>query len=502
MRRPSRRHPGARPRLGIRAIVTLLIASCGCGFGASDSDTSRPNILWVIWDTARASNMSVYGYDRPTTPHLNQWVTRARVFDNVISAATTTIPSHASMFTGMLPAQHGVDDGHPKLGEQQQTLAEILRDAGYRTYLFSANPYVGHATALAQGFDVVEHPWSPAFEAEATRIVADKTRGYTRDGAPPSWAHYVKTAGALTQSGLTGWLDRSGDQPFFAVLNYMEAHLPLVPDRQYRERFMTDAELRESYESPVLGMTVWRYTAGLADLDELRLNALRRSYDASIAELDHLFYELLRSLERGGNLANTVVVLTADHGELLGEHHMLNHQYSIAEPLLRVPLIISHPSLVEPGRDSRPAMNVDLFPTLLETADVPFEGSYPSQAVSLLAPASARVRLSEYPFADRKHLRYLSFEYPDFVPDPWLRSLKAFRSGGMKYVWASDGNNALYDLAADPDEHTNLIGQRPKLVALFDAQLRAFLDDLGAQGHGQPADFSDETRAMLESLGY
>ncbi|MFP8882050.1 MAG: sulfatase [Myxococcota bacterium] len=502
-RKPSQ--PGASGRT-LRVVcvgVSLLLVLSGCRFESSTQQLSRPNILWVVWDTVRASNMSVYGYDRPTTPHLAEWVRHARVFDDVLSTASTTIPSHASMFTGMLPAQHGVDDGHPKLGEQHQTLAEILKAAGYRTYLFSANPYVGKSTALSQGFDSVEHPWSPAFKDEAARIVEQKTRPYASDGSQaPNWARYVKTAGALAEKGLTDWLARTGDEPFFAVLNYMEAHLPLVPDRQHRELFMTDTELVQSYESPVLGMTVWRYTTGLMELEDSRLDVLRRTYDAAIAELDHLFFELLQSLARSGRLADTVVVLTADHGELLGEHHMLNHQYSVHDPLLRVPLIIGHPSLVEPGRDSRPVMNVDLFPTLLELAGVSVEIPYRSEAVSLFGREAERVRLSEYPFADRKHIRYLKFDDPDFEPDPWLRSLRAFQSGAMKYVWASDGSHSLYDLTADPDEQTNLVLERPKLAELLDAQLHRYLEGLGEGSRGGTAEFSDETRAMLESLGY
>jgi arylsulfatase A-like enzyme len=495
--------PAGRMTRMLCVATSLLLAGLGCKPELAAQQASRPNILWVIWDTVRASNMSVYGYDRPTTPHLEKWVQRARVFDNVLSAASTTIPSHASMFTGMLPAQHGVDDGHPKLGEQHRTIAEILRDAGYRTYLFSANPYVGKPTSLSKGFESVEHPWSPAFKDEANRILAEKTRPYAADGSsPPSWARYVKTAGALAEKGLSRWLETTGDEPFFAVINYMEAHLPLVPDRQHREPFMTAAELAQSYESPVLGMNVWRYTTGLMELEDSRLAVLRHTYDAAIAELDQLFFTLLRSLENSDRLADTVIVLTADHGELLGEHHMLNHQYSVHDPLLRVPLIISHPTRVEPGNDSRPVMNVDLFPTLLELAGVSVETPYRSEAVSLFAGPKERVRLSEYPFADRKHIRYLEFDYPDFAPDPWLRSLRAFRSGTMKYVWASDGRHALYDMAADPGEQTNLVRERPQLAELLDTQLEDFLENMGDGSRGSTADFTDETRAMLESLGY
>jgi arylsulfatase A-like enzyme len=470
------------------------------GIGCTDSTTeTRPNVLWIVWDTVRADHMSLYGYDRPTTPHLDQWARRARVFDDVLSTATTTIPSHASMFTGQLPTRHGVDDGHPRLAPEQRTLAEILRDADYRTYAFSANPYLGVQTDLVQGFERVEHPWSPIFSAEAKRIVADKVAPY----ASAEWARHVKTAGGLARRGFEGWLRESAqDRPFLAVLNYMEAHLPLVPDRQYREAFLTEAQVEQSYRSPLLGAAVWQFTTGLTELDETRLAVLRGTYDAAIAELDHLLFELLGSLEQSGQLENTIVVLTSDHGELLGEHHMLNHQYSIHEPLLRVPLVISHPSLVEPGRDSEPAMNFDLFPTLLELTGT--DGGHDGEAVSLFSDRRGRVRLSEYPFASRSHVGLLALSHPGFDSAPFLRSLRALRVGDAKYVRRSDGSEALFALDSDPNENRDLVPERGAQARALGDQLQGWVERLqaGAAARGQPVEFSEETRAMLESLGY
>jgi len=503
--------PGISQRRIVATTVAVLLALAspiGCGSERA-TDPAPPNILWVVWDTVRASNMSLYGHERPTTPYLEQWAREARVFDDAVSAAPTTIPSHASMFTGRFPVEHGANDGTPKLAPTHQTIAEILRDAGYQTYLFSANPYLGNATGLVQGFERVEHPWSPVFGDSAARILAEKTRHYAGagEGSAPDWAKHVKTAGALAQTGLERWLSSvPPEQPFLAVLNYMEAHQPLVPGLRFRQALMTERELETSYREPVLGAEQWAFTAGVEELSAARLAALELTYDASIAELDHYFEQLIAALERRGLLDDTLVVLTSDHGELLGEHHLLDHQYSVHEPLLWVPLVLRHPRLVPSGREPRPVMNLDLFVTLLGLAGVP-QAAQNARGVDLLAPHTERARLSEYPFAPRKYVGLTALAWPDFDPTPFFRSLRAFRSGTLKYVQASDGTHELYDLAEDPGETTSLVNEKPEVAASLDLELEHYLSDLVSDSDGErpepgTVEFGDETRKMLDALGY
>lgn len=495
-------------RIALRAAAWLSTLSLvACGSAETDApptpDPARPNVLWVVWDTVRAQNMSVYGYERPTTPHLEVWSQDARVFEDAISAASITTSSHASMFTGLLPFEHGVGNGHERLGESFRTVAELLAEGGYRTYLFSSNPYVGPETALDRGFQVAEKPMSPRFEREFARLRSQKTRGYVRAGAKARDFLFLAGSGQLARQGLVEWLERSAeDDPFFAVLNYMEAHLPLAPDRRFRERFMTPEQVERSYEIPLLGMPVWKFTAGVSQLTPEQIEIARLTYDAAIAELDELFRDLLQDLERRGHLDDTLVILTSDHGELLGEHHMWNHQYALYDELLRVPLILHHPGLVSPGREDRPVMNLDLFPTVLELAGSPAARSATSGA-SLLEPLEARPRLSEYLYPAGLFLELVAEEHPGFDATPWRRSLRSLRSGGVKYIWASDGRHELYDLGSDRTEGRDLMQQRAPLAARFDGALR----DLTAAGNptaasGESASFDAQTREMLEALGY
>ena len=349
----------------------------------------------------RADHLSLYGYPRKTTPRLDAWAQGARVFENASSTAGYTLPSHASMFTGLLPSEHCTHNGHQRLEDRYATLAELLRDAGYRTFLFSANPQISASPArnFGQGFEATEHPWSPRYRDAALELVQRKLPPEDRSselperlrqarrGEGPLNAWNIKAAGEIAERATLAWLDSlGGERPWFVFLNYMEAHRPYIPPRAYREQMMSEEEVRRSYRVDRSWLPMWEYTFGLREYSEEEISLTRATYDATLRELDDLFAELLEALAQGGHLDDTIVILTSDHGEHLGEQHMLDHQYSLYQPLLRVPLVIHHPGRIEPGRDPRPVVNFDLFPTLLELVGLAAPEGSGSQAVSLLSP--------------------------------------------------------------------------------------------------------------------
>lgn len=477
--------------------------------GAAASD--KPNIIWIVWDTVRRDHMGEYGYERATTPNVDTWAAGARVYTNCLSAANTTAPSHASMFTGLLPSEHGASNENSVLGAQFDTIAELLRDkSGYDTYMFAANPHLTASGGFAQGFDVEEHPWSPQYAAEAARIIKKKLdpRDHSsemgrkmRSGNKSEWT--LKTAGALAQVGVEKWLDgRKDHKPFFIFLNYMEAHRPLIPAERFRNQMMTPEEVKRSFEVDRSWGKTWAYTMGVGDYTDDEIDLTRKTYDACLLELDDMFAQLMASLDKRGALDNTIVILTADHGEQLGEHHMLDHQYSLYNVLLQVPLIIHYPPAFEPGRDDRPVMNFDLFPTLLRLAGVA-RPARSTQALDLRDVPQERARLSEYPLATDKPVKDVAAAYPGFDTAPWLRSIRAVTAGHSKFLCFSDGSRELYDLAADPAEMHNLLLDNPSLAYEPCAKLAAYLKRLTPPG--QPvaaAQRTPEELQRLEALGY
>lgn len=499
-----------RGRLGVAILCALILG--GCDAVRDDAvEPVRPNILWVVWDTVRADRMSLYGHDVETTPKLERWARGARVYENVISAANTTESSHASMFTGLLPSQHGTDAAHRWLDDDFDTAAETLQAAGYRTYLWSANPSVSAEENFQQGFERVEHPWDPAFRVPARLIVERKVENDRSSelhrrlarGNPGPWA--IKAAGALAAGALERWLEESQSRrPWFAVLNYMEAHRPLVPERRFRERVMTPSEVEHSYTVDRSWTGMWEFTTGLREFSPEDLRAMQGTYDAAILELDELFGELLDSLEALGEMENTVVILTADHGELLGENHMLDHQFSLHGALTRVPLVVHFPEKFVPGRERLPVSNLDLHPTVLELASVEPGAGAGRSAESLLRPKQVRSRLSEYTAANTKTLRVLVENHPGFDVEPYRRTLRALHEGESKFVWSSDGRHELYDLAGDPGERTDQAMSHPGKRKQMQARLETFLAELSAveRSPEKVPMPSKAHREMLESLGY
>jgi arylsulfatase A-like enzyme len=485
-------------------LAALLCLIPACSTPESKSPVGRPNVVWVIWDTVRADHMSLYGYGKPTTPRLDAWAKSARVFERCAATAGQTVPSTASMFTGLLPSTHGANPEWSWLDERFPAIAELFRDSGYRTYLFSANAYLSSEHNFHRGFDLEEHPWDERYADEALRIVQAKLAGHPglmsrklAGGAKPG---DLKSAGVLAARGLGQWLAASdADKPFFSVLNYMEAHRPYIPPQEYRERMLTAEQVEASYG---VRMRVWDYIFGLHEHTAEEIELIAGTYDAALAELDDRFAELLDGLAEAGRLDNTIVVLTSDHGEHLGDHHRLGHQFSLYEGLIHVPLVIHYPARFEPGRDARPVSGLDLFPTLLDLAGIDRPETSRTQGVSLLAPDEDRVRLAEYPVAHAA-VETAAKRHQDWDPSPWRRQLRAVYHGEWKQIVADDGHRELYRFTKDPGEAEDLTARDPAAAERMTTLLREFVSTLERwQPEGAAPEISSEQYERLKALGY
>jgi len=501
--------PAALALLLVASLLLLAALLTGC---VPRRSRAHPNVLWIVWDTVRADRLSLYGNARPTTPFLDQWAKKARVFDNCLTVASTTTPAHASMFTDLLPLEHGVDNTHCLLPDSLVTLPEIFREHGYQTFLYSENPFISRETGFGQGIDSLVVPWAPRWRARAADLLEQKIPPPFRNpqlgarlrqpGLTP-WA--LSACGTLGQETLQGWLaGRDRGRPWFAFLNFMEAHAPVITPSYYRELMLGRAGAERSYALNVTPTLIWRYSLGLQDLSATDLEVIRGSYDGALRELDDLLRGLLTPLEQSGELKNTIVVLCADHGEFLGEHHMLDHEFSLAEPLLRVPLVLYYPPAVKRGRETLPVMNLDIFPTLLELAGIDHPRRAASVSVSLLAPARQRTRMAEFPTPPQAPLAEARAANPAFDARPYERNLRALHSGPYKYIWSSDGRHALYNLSVDPAEEHDLLGAEPETAARLASDLETIVSSHRRRtgSEGAMASPTPEQQEILRSLGY
>ena len=478
--------------------------------GVSHAAADAPNILVLMLDTVAARRIGAHGAGEEVTPRLDAFARTAHVFERAVSTSNWTLPSHASIFTGLYPTSHGATGSDGWLSDAFPTLAEVLSSAGYATYLFSANPYVSDKHGLDQGFETTEYTWEDPWQ-EKVRAFMD-AREYEGNKRLSKFAAF-KDAGAIIRDGFLEWeVQRSKDpRPFFAFLNFMEAHQPWYVTRDERGRFLAGSQLEHSFE---LNHSYGRRHAfgfGYGGYTEEDLAVVRGLYDASVHRLDAIVGELLAELERRGRFEDTVIVVVSDHGDETGEHGLLGHEYALYDTLLHVPLLIRHPALFPPGRTSGPVQSIDLYPTLLEVAGVKPPDGHRVESRSLLhyaaAEAQERAIVGEYLKPKQKPLNAVAKRHPEFVRERWLRPLRSIEVGGYKLIIREGDDPELYHVAEDADERFDIARRDPARVARLLARLDAWDAERAASGGLVPgtdrAPSPDALhRALLEALGY
>jgi arylsulfatase A-like enzyme len=470
----------------------------------------RPNLLLVVMDSVRAANVSCYGYDRPTTPNLDELAGQATLFEQAISVGCWTLPVHASLFTGLYPTSHGLTVSKKALPDGSPTLARKLRELGYRTACFSNNPYISQATGLTQGFETVDDLWQSVYPYRERSKGATRLRQLERGGGagqalvgvtrallrPRSvvrtWKRLRSTqdSGAkLTNERIREWLAaRDQAVPFFIFVNYMENHEPagaavVRGPHPYNQRFLSGRP------SP---RTLGRLSQSKADIlaapgkrRARDLEAIRALYDGALSYLDEQVGDLLRSVESSGVMDDTVVVITSDHGDGLGEHGHLGHRMHLYEELIHVPLIVRYPTRFQPGtRVSHQIQLGDLFPTLLELAG--------DSSATRNGFRSLLSEPSEFTVAENTA--------PKSLDNVLMRMIRTDR---YKYISKSDHRDELYDLTEDPDELTNLTGSRPDVSRALSEQLGNWERGLGdSRIEADEVEYDEETMQRLRGLGY
>jgi len=441
-------------------FIMLLLA-----FGCGSEPPQRPNVLLVVLDTVRADHLSTYGYERETSPNLTRLAAGGVRFDHVVSTAPWTVPSHASLMTGQVPAVHGAHHESWALSTDAVTLAERFQNEGWRTGGFSANPFVGRPTRLDQGFDHFER---------------------------------IRGGGRKVNAGALDFI-AAGREPWFVFLNYMEAHMPYmaVPgDELDRYRPEREAELRRVVLQQQLAK--FRYECGLEKPPPEKIEQLVAAYDAAIAHLDALLGELFDALL--DQRARTLIVVLSDHGELLGEHGRVEHQFSLLEPLLRIPLILSLPGRIPTGQVIEAPISIaDVHEMILRVAGLD-PGAAPDDPLGLKDTPRGDL-LAEYyrPGRVLKRFREQSPECARRLD----RRLTSVQRGAFKLVWSSDGSRWLYDLESDPGEQHDLAAERPDLVAELERvaeDRQALASKSGVSGAAPILDA--EEREQLRDLGY
>ncbi|MFB6179444.1 MAG: sulfatase [Halorientalis sp.] len=493
------------------------------------------NVVVVVMDTARYRD--VFPDDATVAPTLESLAADGTSFDHAVAPAPWTLPSHASLFTGTYPSKHGAHADYKHLDDNLATLAEAFAGAGYETVAVSNNTWISDEFGFARGFEQFRKTWQYLQADTDLGRVARTTEGREQlralarslfDGNPlvnalnavyGQFFRKREDSGARrTNEWIREWLaDREDDRPFFCFVNYLEPHLEYRPPRATTERFLPEGTSYE--EAMAVPQDAWSYVAGDLDLSDEEFAALRALYRGEIAYLDDRIADLRDTLEEAGVWDDTVFVVTSDHGENIGDHGLMDHQYALYETLLHVPLVVHGGPFAGGSDDDTLVSLTDLAPTLLDAAGIDAPAFHKqAQGRSLLADDGEQREhvFAEY-LAPQPSMAALSERVGSLSDDVrrYDRALRAVRGDDWKLIRGSDGSRECYHLETDPDETVDRLSNEDLSVETdgerADAKERAevlagaldeWLDSFDHAETHEEADISDHTAARLEDLGY
>jgi arylsulfatase A-like enzyme len=461
--------------------------------------TGAPDVVLIVLDTVRAENLSAYGYARRTSPTFDALSTEGALFLDATSSSTWSLPAHASLFTGLFPSTHGAHEEARVLDRDVPTLGEVLGANGYETLCFTANPHISDGFGLTRGFQRQDRAWQGPGAGRSFLFiyrVLDLVGWGPRD-----------KGGSRVIENFETWVAgrRKDSRPSFAFLNFIEAHFPYhqTPD-EYLAKYTDLGPLaRRDASLKAMGAQFGRALSA-DEISSIAAPSLDM-YDAGVAYTDYLLHRVVSALRKSSRLDRTLLVVLADHGEMIGEHGEFGHGPGLYEPDIRVPLLLRYPTKIPPGtRIEKPVSTTAAYATVLDVVGV--EPPRKPQVSSLL-PVLKGGRGGDPVLVERLAM-------PDSPPNPAAPLLarrdiryRVYRSGNRKLAVTSAGDTLLFDLAADPDEVTNLAATDVDGAAALRKELDTWVAALGLMPLDQPiaapaAPSDPAALEQLRALGY
>jgi arylsulfatase A-like enzyme len=461
--------------------IAALIAALGVALGGTRAPEAvvvlarRPDLLLVTIDTLRRDHVGLYAPPGAAslTPTLDRLGRAGLVIEDAATAVPETVPSHASMLTGLQPVAHGVFANGTPLRAGLLTVPEQLAVAGYRNAAFVGSYALDAASGLSQGFEVYDDAFAPfAAGAVRARLARALVPAWFRWGRPERTPWLLERDGPVTVARALRWVEGLGAEPFFLWVHLFEPHAPYEPHDGAASPLDDRARLADPAAHP---------------LDATRRDALRTLYAGEVRAADRALGELVDGLRARGRLRGGLVVVAGDHGESLGEHGIDFQHHGLYEEVLRVPMVVwTDAPTWTPGMRLPGLVSVDCVAnTLLGFVGLTMSGTTSRPLVSV----AEGLELPEV------SLLLAGREGPS-RQDGTLVGVRA--TSGVKYIRRADGREELYDLRADPGETDDLVARQPGALATA----RDMVTHLAGPLRAAAAPAGASAGPMLEALGY
>ena len=479
-------------------IKDLYAARSPGGVASASPIEGKPNILLILMDTTRADRFTSYGNPRNTTPHIDRFAREGKLFKNALSTSNWTLSSHASLFTGLYPSAHGTGYSDPFLMPNIPVLSEILSKNGYRTLSLYDNALVGKLTLLDRGFD------------KAIGLEIDQKTALTLERLWERVLHNdVGVKAPRTVDMALKWIEASKDSglPYFAFVHFNDVHLPYTPRKPYIDEFLKEVDMKQVHLSNVRKVNSQiafsKYVDGSIDLSPSDFNYLKALYDSEIRYVDELIERLVSTLERRGDLKNTLVIITADHGENLGEHKLMSHRHSLYNTVLHIPLILWYPGKIQAGVEEAEVSLVDILPTVLSFTGLEDQIPEGVQGINILA---SKIPSRNVFAQSRGWAKMFQEDAKGWASSDISNNAEAIFDENWKFIWSATGNHGLYDLSRDPQELKNLVEEFPEKADELKAKLDAWLTSSRAytvvRNKLKKEEEEKKLKAALKSMGY
>jgi arylsulfatase A-like enzyme len=446
-------------------LLALAVMVAGCGRGPN------LNVVIITIDTLRADHLSCYGYHKQTSPMIDAFAREAILFEETLCQSSQTLPSHASIFLGTNPRTHKAISHESPVDTELTTLAEMLKARGYRTGAFISSHALDSEYQLDQGFDTY-------WEVHKEHSYKERREAKQREQDP-------------TTEAALGWLRNEAGSGFMLWIHWFQPHRPYDPPAGYLEKYV-GAYTGTASSDPDFIMKVWR---DRIDLPEEDVQHLIDRYDGEVAYADAQVGRIVDELEGQGLLDNTIVIITADHGEILYEHeYYFGHDIALYDECLLIPLILYAPGLEAAGRRVKSQVQtLDIMPTVLDLLEMRWPDDLEGKSLLPFIEGGGEAT-SEYYFSE-------TFPFPEKCAPR-----HAVRTADSKLIWKETKTGSMtkefYDLASDPGETVNLYTDQDQRAARLDSVLAAWTADAGLHPASVPTARESGRWRILKSLGY